>query len=92
MASLLVQERLLGATLGMALGLSTLVYERRSFWNSTATLAQTVSGGTLVAHPSVQVPNPIFGREAREDLAHAWNRAIDKTLGFLIMDLCSRGW
>ena len=40
----------------------------------------------------LQVPPPLMGREAREEIAHAWNTTVDKTLGQLVVALSSRGW
>ncbi|KAL2644340.1 hypothetical protein R1flu_011927 [Riccia fluitans] len=83
MASILFQERVLGFTLGTAVGFGAYVYEQKNFWRSTRELANVYSGGRLPL-PPVYEPKPIFGRETKEQLIHAWNMGIDQTLGRLV--------
>lgn len=92
MASLLMQERLLGFSLGVASGLSLAAYQYRLYWRSTADLSRIVSRGQLPQPTPIQVPEPLFNKAVREKLAHRWNQSVDNTLGALIAALSSRGW
>eukprot|EP00250_Pteridium_aquilinum_P034432 c7569_g1_i1 orf=140-418(+) len=92
MASLLMQERLLGFSLGAALGLGSAAYLHRSYWKSTAELAREVSHGRIPPPTPVPVPETLFSQATREELAHMWNRSIDNTLGAFVAALSSKGW
>lgn len=39
-----------------------------------------------------QFKEPVFEKKSGLELAHIWNRAVDKTFGPAIDSLSSRGW
>lgn len=39
-----------------------------------------------------QMKEPIFIKKTCSEIAHLWNRMVDKTLGPVIESLSSRGW
>ena len=41
---------------------------------------------------AVQIQKPILEKKSNIDLAHLWNKAVDKTFGTVIASLSSRGW
>jgi hypothetical protein len=51
-----------------------------------------------IEHPSQWLiltfvqPCEINSRKGSTDLAHVWNKAVDETLGQLVVYLSSRGW
>ncbi|CAM6126074.1 unnamed protein product [Calypogeia fissa] len=92
MAGIIMQERILGLTLGLAGGLAALIYEQKNLWRSTRAVADVYSGGRLPPSEVHQVPEPIFGRKAQEQLIHAWNSGVDNTLGRVVAALSLRGW
>ena len=53
--TLLTQERLLGFSLGAALGLGVAAHHHRYYWKSTAELGRTVSRGIIPPYTPVQV-------------------------------------
>ncbi|KAL2513836.1 Uncharacterized protein Fot_27807 [Forsythia ovata] len=65
---ILTQEHLLGAALGSILTGVIIFQQWKSIYES---ISQTQS----------QPHEPIFGRRSRQELAHIWNKAVDKTLG-----------
>ncbi|KAF8394991.1 hypothetical protein HHK36_018930 [Tetracentron sinense] len=84
MISLLAQERLLGAALG-SIFTGIIVFEQRK------------SIYSLIPenpHPEAdsQIREPIFGKKSRSEFAHLWNKAVDQTLGPVIVSLSSRRW
>ncbi|KAG2397585.1 uncharacterized protein HKW66_Vig0141790 [Vigna angularis] len=79
MISILTQERLLGASLGVVLT-GVVVFEQRRY--IYASISQNQS----------QVGEPIFGKKSRSEFAHKWNKTVDQTFGPLIKSLSSRGW
>ncbi|KAI9077140.1 hypothetical protein K1719_040962 [Acacia pycnantha] len=85
MISILAQERLLGATLGVLFTGAVVFEERRQIYNSIAnTQSQSLD------HTPVR--EPIFGKKSRSELAHSWNKAVDQAFEPLIKSLSSRGW
>ncbi|XP_024379918.1 uncharacterized protein [Physcomitrium patens] len=90
--SILFQERVLGFVMGGLVGAGVSMYDQREIWKSTAGLAEMLSRGTLPAARGISSPPPILGREARADLAHLWNSAVDRTFGPLIAVISSKGW
>ncbi|KAI5063046.1 hypothetical protein GOP47_0021593 [Adiantum capillus-veneris] len=93
MASLLMQERLLGFSLGAALGGGLATHLHRLYWKSTADVAHQISQGRIPPPNPVPVPEPLLLNKAtREELAHKWNLSIDYTLGAVVAHLSSRGW
>jgi hypothetical protein len=40
----------------------------------------------------VAQPGEIASRRSSTELAHVWNKAVDETLGRLVVYLSSRGW
>ncbi|KAK7257712.1 hypothetical protein RIF29_31882 [Crotalaria pallida] len=84
MISLLTQERLLGASLGVVLT-GVVALEHRRYIHSS------ISNNTL-HHSQSQVREPIFGKKSRSEFAHLWNKTVDQTFGPLIKSLSSRGW
>ncbi|XP_057448990.1 uncharacterized protein LOC130740409 [Lotus japonicus] len=81
MISILTQERLLGASLGVILT-GAVVLEQRRYIYSSISNSQSQS----------QVREPIFGKKARSEFAHLWNKTVDQAFGPLIKSLSSRGW
>ncbi|XP_024540030.1 uncharacterized protein LOC112349591 [Selaginella moellendorffii] len=92
MASLQLQERALGATLGLIAGAGAVLYERRLLWRSTAITGHALSGGNMPLPPPIPPPEPLFGKKDREELAHAWNLSIDRYFKPIIAELSARGW
>ncbi|KAL2514482.1 Uncharacterized protein Fot_28453 [Forsythia ovata] len=74
MISVLDQERLLGTTLGSILTGVVIFQQQKSIYES---IYQTQS----------QPHEPILGRRSRQELAHIWNKAVDKTLELLDVEL-----
>ncbi|KAK7312564.1 hypothetical protein VNO77_36511 [Canavalia gladiata] len=83
MISILTQERLLGASLGVVLTGVVVLEQRRYIY---ASISNTQS------HHHPQVREPIFGKKSRSEFAHFWNKTVDQTFGPLIKSLSSRGW
>ncbi|XP_061358787.1 uncharacterized protein LOC133302978 [Gastrolobium bilobum] len=81
MISILTQERLLGASLGVVLT-GVVVLEQRRYIYSSISNSQSHS----------QVREPIFGKKSRSEFAHLWNKTVDQTFEPLIKSLSSRGW
>ncbi|KAJ4733193.1 hypothetical protein LUZ62_024695 [Rhynchospora pubera] len=81
MISILAQERLLGATLGAAFTGGIVFYQRRGIHRSLRECDSTS-----------YEPIEIFPGNASPDIAHAWNKTVDLTLGELVKFLSSRGW
>jgi len=91
MVSILAQERILGAAMGALLATGVVLNQQNLIYRSTAQAIEFISGNPLSVSPS-KVPEPLFGKSTRAELAHAWNVGIDKSLGALIASLSSRGW
>ncbi|XP_028757061.1 uncharacterized protein LOC114716246 [Neltuma alba] len=85
MISILAQERLLGATLGVLFTGSIVFEERRQIYNSISRIQSESPHHTPVREP-------ICGKKSRSELAHSWNKTVDQTFGPLIKSLSSRGW
>ncbi|KAK4763500.1 hypothetical protein SAY87_012938 [Trapa incisa] len=85
MISVLAQERLLGAALGSALTATIVFEERRRVYSS---ISDYQTGGAT----KYLVKEPISGKNSCSELAHLWNRTVDRTLGPIIESLSSRGW
>ncbi|KAK4286451.1 hypothetical protein QN277_003006 [Acacia crassicarpa] len=85
MISILAQERLLGATLGVLFTGAIVFEERRLIYNS-------ISNTQSQSLHHTPVGEPIFGKKSRSELAHSWNKAVDQAFGPLIKSLSSRGW
>ncbi|XP_058101767.1 uncharacterized protein LOC131245965 isoform X1 [Magnolia sinica] len=85
MVSILAQERLLGAALG-AIFTGVVVFEQRRSIYSLISQNQ----------PQIEVQKeprePIPRRNYRSEFAHLWNKAVDRTLGPVIVTLSTRGW
>ncbi|KAL1323670.1 hypothetical protein HN51_033937 [Arachis hypogaea] len=81
MISILTQERLLGATLGVVLTGAVVLEQRRNIYSSISNV-QSQS----------QVRQPSFAKKSHSEFAHIWNKAVDQTFGPLIKSLSSRGW
>lgn len=81
MISVLAQERLLGAALGSILTGAVIFEQRRSIYKSI-----------YHSEPQPTPTEPIFGRKARQEFAHIWNKSVDNTFGPAIEYLSSRGW
>ncbi|CAN8247279.1 unnamed protein product [Cochlearia groenlandica] len=79
MISILAQERLLGATLGIAFT-GIFVYEQRKLINGSITDRKS------------QVKDRIFDKRYRMELASMWNKAIDQTFEPAILYLISYKW
>lgn len=91
MVSILAQERILGAAMGAAFGTGVILYQQTLLYRSTAQAIELISGKPPLISPP-KVPEPLFNKRTRAELAHAWNVGIDKSLGALIASLSSRGW
>ncbi|XP_062200198.1 uncharacterized protein LOC133902891 [Phragmites australis] len=83
MISILAQERLLGFALGTVSMGGLVLHQRRSIYRSLA----EADGSAYSFQPS-----EITIRRGSTELAHVWNKAVDETLGRLIVYLSSRGW
>uniref|UniRef100_A0ACD5TJQ8 Uncharacterized protein n=2 Tax=Avena sativa TaxID=4498 RepID=A0ACD5TJQ8_AVESA len=87
MISILAQERLLGFALGsVSMGVFVL-HQRRSIYRSLAEADQP-SGRPSFSYQT----NEATGRRGSAELAHVWNKAVDESLGRLVVYLSSRGW
>ncbi|KAK4753784.1 hypothetical protein SAY87_001888 [Trapa incisa] len=84
MISVIAQERLLGAALGSILT-GTIVFEERK------RIYRSVSDDQPHCATASLMKEPIFGKMTRAEIAHLWNRTVDKTLGPVIESLSSRG-
>ncbi|KAL3750931.1 uncharacterized protein LOC104432872 [Eucalyptus grandis] len=85
MISILARERLLGAALGGALAGAVVLEERKRIYRS-------ISDDRSRLAAQAQKSELIFGKEFRSELAHLWNKSVDRTLGPVIEYLSSRGW
>uniref|UniRef100_A0A452YGK1 Uncharacterized protein n=1 Tax=Aegilops tauschii subsp. strangulata TaxID=200361 RepID=A0A452YGK1_AEGTS len=83
MISILAQERLLGFALGSVSMGGFVLHQRRSIYRSLAD-ADAASGGIGTSATT--------GRGVSAEMAHVWNKAVDETLGRLVVYLSSRGW
>ncbi|KAJ1295140.1 hypothetical protein BS78_01G200700 [Paspalum vaginatum] len=83
MISILAQERLLGFALGSVSMGGFVLHQRRAIYRSLAE-----SDGS----PYSYQPGGITGRRSSTELVHVWNKAVDETLGRLVVYLSSRGW
>ncbi|KQJ97138.1 hypothetical protein BRADI_3g29007v3 [Brachypodium distachyon] len=62
------------------------LHQRRAIYRSLAE-ADTAAGA-----PFAYQTSEITSRRGSADLAHVWNKAVDETLGRLVVYLSSRGW
>ncbi|KAF4356415.1 hypothetical protein F8388_013280 [Cannabis sativa] len=85
MISVLAQERLLGAALGSIFTGMVVFEQRRSIYKS-------ISDTQPQLNSQFQVREPIFGKEARSELARMWNKGVDQAFGPAIQYLNSHGW
>ncbi|XP_057526644.1 uncharacterized protein LOC130805856 [Amaranthus tricolor] len=85
MISVLAQERLLGAALGSALVGIIILENKRNIY-------ETISENNAKFGNQSQVDKPILKSHSHFEIAHLWNKAVDKTFGSLIESLSSRGW
>ncbi|AQK65034.1 uncharacterized protein [Zea mays] len=83
MISILAQERLLGFALGSVSMGGFVLHQRRAIYRSIA----EADGSSYFYQPG-----EIAGRRSSTELAHVWNKAVDETLGKLVVYLSSRGW
>ncbi|GLJ52553.1 hypothetical protein SUGI_1118380 [Cryptomeria japonica] len=91
MVSILAQERILGASLGAGFAAAMVLYEQKLIYRSAAHSLESISGHP-VAPSAPKIPEPLFSKKICSELGHAWNIAIDKSLGSVIAYLSSRGW
>ncbi|KAK4765211.1 hypothetical protein SAY86_026301 [Trapa natans] len=84
MISVIAQERLLGAALGSILTGIIVFEERKRIYRSVSDDQPHCATASLMKEP-------IFGKMTRAEIAHLWNRTVDKTLGPVIESLSSRG-
>ncbi|KAG9445587.1 hypothetical protein H6P81_011715 [Aristolochia fimbriata] len=84
MISIIAQERLLGAALGMVFTGIFVLKEHKNIFGSIADTHRQNNPTELRKH--------VYGRASGSDFAHVWNKAVDKTLGPVIESLSSRGW
>ncbi|XP_024984707.1 uncharacterized protein LOC112520498 [Cynara cardunculus var. scolymus] len=78
MASILAQERLLGAVLGSAFAGVMIFEQRRDIYK---TIAQN--------QPKSEMKEPNCGNKSRFEFGHYWNKAVDQTFGPAIQMLSS---
>ncbi|CAD6212930.1 unnamed protein product [Miscanthus lutarioriparius] len=83
MISILAQERLLGFALGSVSMGGFILHQRRAIYRSIA---------EADGSPYFYQPGEIASRSSSTELAHVWNKAVDETLGRLVVYLSSRGW
>ncbi|XP_078427925.1 zinc finger, C3HC4 type family protein [Wolffia australiana] len=82
MISLVAQERLLGFALGSGLVGAAVLEQRRAIHRSMT--PQSPPAGSV---------EPVRRRRPDDiEMAHIWNRAVDRALAPLIAALSSRGW
>ncbi|PWZ55148.1 hypothetical protein Zm00014a_004945 [Zea mays] len=105
MISILAQERLLGFALGSVSIGGFVLHQRRAIYRSIAEadgspyfyqvsicfLSHDESILDVIMFPVAQ-PGEIASRRSSTELAHVWNKAVDETLGRLVVYLSSRGW
>ncbi|KAJ8512172.1 hypothetical protein OPV22_002606 [Ensete ventricosum] len=82
MISILTQERLLGVALGAAFTASVVLGNRRAIHRS-------ISDNRPVYY---EPKEHMLGKKVSSEFAQMWNKAVDGTLGQLIIYLSSRGW
>ncbi|PAN46832.1 hypothetical protein PAHAL_9G218200 [Panicum hallii] len=83
MISILAQERLLGFALGSVSMGGFVLHQRRAIYRSLA---------EADGSPYSYQPGEITSSRSSTELAHVWNKAVDETLGRLVVYLSSRGW
>ncbi|CAL4917201.1 unnamed protein product [Urochloa decumbens] len=83
MISILAQERLLGFALGSVSMGGFVLHQRRAIYRSLA----EADGSSYTYQPG-----QITSQRRSTELAHVWNKAVDETLGRLVVYLSSRGW
>ncbi|CAN6842193.1 unnamed protein product, partial [Brassica oleracea] len=81
----ILQERLLGATLGSALT-GFIVLEQRKLIHESLALPKSQS------MDQSQVRDAMFGKQYRMEFASLWNKAVDQTFEPAIEYLSSRKW
>ncbi|KAH9606385.1 hypothetical protein KSS87_017289, partial [Heliosperma pusillum] len=84
MISILTQERLLGFALGSALTAAVVFENRRQVHRSISEINAKFGD-------QPQIMKPVFERQPKFEVAHLWNKAVDKTFGTMIASLSSRG-
>ncbi|WOL09610.1 hypothetical protein Cni_G18363 [Canna indica] len=82
MISILTQERLLGAALGSTFTALVILENRKAIHRS-------IPGYRPVHY---EPKERLLGQKISSDVAHMWNKAVDETLGKLVIYLSSRGW
>ncbi|XP_047096157.1 uncharacterized protein LOC124708517 [Lolium rigidum] len=87
MISILAQERLLGFALGSVSMGGFVLHQRRAIYRSLAD-ADQASGAPSFSYQTSETT----ARRGSAELAHVWNKAVDETLGRLVVYLSSRGW
>ncbi|XP_065029829.1 uncharacterized protein LOC135581681 [Musa acuminata AAA Group] len=80
MISILTQERLLGVALGAAFTASVVLENRRAIH------------GSISDNRPAYYEEHMLGKKMSSEFAQMWNKAVDGTLGQLIIYLSSRGW
>ncbi|KAF8723113.1 hypothetical protein HU200_022268 [Digitaria exilis] len=83
MISILAQERLLGFALGSVSMGGFVLHQRRAIYRSLA---------EADGSPYAYQPGEITSRRSSTEFAHVWNKAVDETLGRLVVYLSSHGW
>ncbi|KAK9124267.1 hypothetical protein Sjap_013869 [Stephania japonica] len=85
MVSVLMQERLLGAALGSVFAGAAIFEQRKSVYS-------LISENQSPSTAQLQVREPVSERKSRSQIAHVWNKAVDRTFIPVISFLSSRGW
>ncbi|KAK3157799.1 hypothetical protein QOZ80_2AG0128170 [Eleusine coracana subsp. coracana] len=83
MISILAQERLLGFALGTVSMGGYVLHQRRAIYRSLAE-----AEGAVYSYQPLEMNS----QKDSAELAHVWNKAVDETLGRLVVYLSSRGW
>ncbi|GJU02425.1 hypothetical protein Tco_1112763 [Tanacetum coccineum] len=83
MISILAQERVLGAALGTALTGLIVFQQRKDIYDTIA---------KNQPKPKSQMKEPNLGKKSQFDIAHYWNKAVDRAFRPAIQELGSRKW
>ncbi|PWA57208.1 hypothetical protein CTI12_AA411240 [Artemisia annua] len=84
MISILAQERVLGAALGTAFTGFIVFQQRKDIYDTIAK--------SQPKPPKSQMKEPNLGKKSQFDIAHYWNKAVDRAFGPAIQELGSRRW